>query len=96
MKKLQRAGIKSRINELRDFYGTWLVRNGVIKEEQDLLCGRISQSIFVRCYFSPAINDLKARVLSAISYWRFRINQINIVAILKSWSKAEVAVKFFS
>ena len=66
IKKLQRAGIKTRINELRDYYGTWLVRHGVIKEEQDLICGRISQSIFVRCYFSPAINDLKARVLSAI------------------------------
>jgi intergrase/recombinase len=66
IKKLQRAGLKSRINELRDYYGTWLVRHGVIKEEQDLICGRISQSIFVRCYFSPAINDLKARVLSAI------------------------------
>jgi len=66
IKKLQRAGIKSRISELRDYYGSWLVRHGVIKEEQDLLCGRISQSIFVRCYFSPAINDFKARVLSAI------------------------------
>jgi len=66
IKKLQRAGMKSRIGELRDYYGSWLVRHGVIKEEQDLLCGRISQSIFVRCYFSPAINDLKARVLSAI------------------------------
>jgi intergrase/recombinase len=67
IKKLQKAGMKSRINELRDYYGTWLVRHGVIKEEQDLICGRISQSIFVRCYFSPAINDLKARVLSAVA-----------------------------
>jgi intergrase/recombinase len=67
IKKLQRAGIRTRINELRDFYGTWLVRHGVIKEEQDFLCGRISADIFTRHYFSPAILELKGRVLTAIA-----------------------------
>lgn len=65
IKRLQHHGMKSRISELRDYYGTWVVRHGVIKEEQDLLCGRISQSIFVRHYFSPAVLELKSRVLSA-------------------------------
>jgi len=64
--KLQRNQLPMRLNELRDYYGTFMVRHGLIKEEVDLLQGRISKSIFVRHYWSPAIKELKQRVLKAL------------------------------
>jgi intergrase/recombinase len=66
-KRLHRKGIRVRINELRDFYGTFMVRNGLIREEVDLLQGRIGKSVFVRHYFSPAIKDLKRRLFKALN-----------------------------
>jgi hypothetical protein len=65
-KKLQRRKIPTRISELRDFYGTFMIRHGLVAQEADLLCGRIPPSIFVRHYFSPAIRDLKDRTLKAL------------------------------
>ena len=65
-KRLTRRGIKTRINELRDYYATFMVRHGLIKEEVDLLQGRITKSIFVRHYWSPAIKELKQRVFTAL------------------------------
>jgi intergrase/recombinase len=65
-KKLQRNGLRIRLNNLRDYYATFMVRNGLIKEEVDLLQGRIGKSIFVRHYWSPAIKELKQRVLKAL------------------------------
>ena len=65
-KKLQRRKIPTRISELRDFYGTFMIRHGLVAQEADLLCGRIPPSIFVRHYFSPAIKELKERTLNAL------------------------------
>jgi len=65
-KRLYRRGLNVRIGELRDYYGTFMVRHGLIKEEVDLLQGRISKSIFVRHYWSPAISELKNRVFKAL------------------------------
>ena len=56
----------TRINELRDFYATFMVRHGLIKEEVDLLQGRISKSIFVRHYWSPVLKELQKRVFKAL------------------------------
>lgn len=67
VKKLQRKKIPIRINELRDYYGTFMVRHNVIREEVDLLQGRIGKSVFVRHYFSPALKELKERVLNALN-----------------------------
>ncbi len=64
-KRLQRRRIPTRINELRDYYGTFMVRHGLIREEVDLLQGRISSDIFVRHYWSPNFSELKTRVLRA-------------------------------
>ena len=64
-KRLKPHGLKLRLNELRDYYATFMVHNGVIKEETDLLQGRIGRSIFMRHYFSPAIEGLRDRVLKA-------------------------------
>jgi hypothetical protein len=65
-KKIQRRKIPTRISELRDFYGTFMIRHGLVAQEADLLCGRIPPSIFVRHYFSPAIKDLRERTLNAL------------------------------
>jgi len=43
-----------------------MVKHGLIKEEVDLLQGRITKSIFVRHYWSPAIKELKERVFNAL------------------------------
>ena len=64
--KLQRNQLPIRLNELRDYYGTFMVRHGLIKEEVDLLQGRIGKSVFVRHYWSPAIKELRQRVLKAL------------------------------
>jgi hypothetical protein len=65
-KKLQRRKIPTRISELRDFYGTFMIRHGLVAQEADLLYGRIPPSIFVRHYFSPAIKELRDRTLKAL------------------------------
>ena len=65
-KRLYRRRKSVRINELRDYYATFMVRHGLIKEEVDLLQGRISKSIFVRHYWSPAISELSGRVFKAL------------------------------
>jgi intergrase/recombinase len=49
-KRLNRNGVKLRINELRDHFGTNLRKYGIRKEEIDLLQGRIPQEIFIRHY----------------------------------------------
>ena len=64
--KLRRKEILLRMNQLRDFYGTFMVRHGLIKEEVDLLQGRVGESIFVRHYWSPAIKELQNRVFKAL------------------------------
>jgi intergrase/recombinase len=65
-RRLKKYGMGLRLNELRDYYATYMVHHEVIREEVDLLQGRIGKSIFVRHYFSPAINDLRDRALKAV------------------------------
>ena len=52
--------------KVRDHYATFMVHNGLIKEEVDLLQGRVGKSIFMLHYFSPNIEDLRDRVLTEI------------------------------
>jgi intergrase/recombinase len=65
-KRLQRKGIKVRINELRDFYGTFMLQHGLLEQEVNLLQGRIPTSIFVKHYWSPRLSDLRDRVFKAL------------------------------
>jgi hypothetical protein len=65
-KRLARHGLKLRINELRDYYGSFMVRHNLIKEEVDLLQGRIPPSIFVRHYWSPSFKELRDRTLKGV------------------------------
>ena len=66
IKRLHRHNIHSRISELRDYFGTFMIKHGLVVQEADLLCGRIPPSIFVRHYFSPAIKELRGRTLQAL------------------------------
>jgi len=55
--KLQRKHMNLRLDELRDYYGSFMVQHGnLIREEVDLLQGRIGESIFTRHYFSPKLH----------------------------------------
>jgi len=52
----------------RDYFGTFMLKHGLIKEEVDLLQGRIPTSIFLRHYWSPSFKELKYRTLEAINH----------------------------
>ena len=65
--RLKRRGIKLRINELRDHFGTTLRQYGITKEEIDLLQVRIPQEIFIRHYWSPRLSELRDRILQGVS-----------------------------
>jgi len=67
IKRLKRKGLRTRINELRDYYGTFMVKHGLIREEVDLLQGRIPPSIFIRHYWSPSFKEMRDRTLKAAS-----------------------------
>jgi intergrase/recombinase len=64
--RLKRKGIRLRINEFRDHFGTHLRKHGITKEEIDLLQGRIPQEIFIRHYWSPRLSELRDRVLGSL------------------------------
>jgi intergrase/recombinase len=66
-KRLHRNKLKCRINELRDYFGTYLLQHGILEPEINLLQGRIPPSIFIRHYWSPKLSELKDRTLKAIS-----------------------------
>jgi len=65
-KRLWHNGLNVRLNELRDYYATFMVHNGLIREEVDLLQGRVGKSMFMQHYFSPNIEDLRDRVLTSV------------------------------
>jgi len=77
-KKLQRRRIPTRINELRDYWSSFMVRHGLIKEEVDLLQGRVPPDVFIRHYWSPNFKDLKSRVLNALEMMKNEITSHNI------------------
>ena len=64
-KRMYRRKLKYRFKELRSFYASFLVRNGLISEEADLLEGRVSKSVFMRAYMKENIEEFKGRVLEA-------------------------------
>jgi intergrase/recombinase len=65
-KRLEHCKIPMRFNELRDIFGTHLVNNGILEIEQNLCCGRIPVSIFIRHYWSPRLKELCNRVFKAL------------------------------
>ena len=75
--RLYRRGMRVRIDELRDHWGTFLLDHGLIKEEVDLLQGRVGKSIFVRHYWSPAITELRDRVFRALDQLRTELEDLS-------------------
>jgi intergrase/recombinase len=51
---------------LREYFATYMLNHGLLREEIDLIQGRIGKSLFMKHYFSPAIKDLKNRTLNAV------------------------------
>ena len=65
-KCLERHNIRMRFNELRDYFGTYLLNHGLLEQEVNLLQGRIPVSIFIRHYWSPRLKELGNRVFKAL------------------------------
>jgi intergrase/recombinase len=65
-KRLLRNKLKCRINELRDFYGTYLLQHGILEAEINLCQGRIPPSIFIKHYWSPKLSELRDRIFKAL------------------------------
>jgi len=65
-KRLMKKGIKISMMELRNYYATFMARHGLIREEVDLLQGRIPANVFIRHYWTPSFNELKDRSLEAV------------------------------
>ena len=62
-KRLWQNKLNVRLNELRDYYATFMVHNDLIREEVDLLQGRVGKSMFMQHYFSPNMENLRDRVI---------------------------------
>jgi len=73
-KRLWHNKLNVRLNELRDYYATFMVHNGLIREEVDLLQGRVGKSIFMQHYFSPNIEHLRDKVFTAAERMRAQKN----------------------
>ena len=66
-KRMDRKHQRYRFKELRSFNGSFLVKNGLISEEVDILQGRVSKSVFARHYLKENICEFKDRVLEGES-----------------------------
>jgi intergrase/recombinase len=73
-KRLFRNSQKIRINELRDYFGTFLLQHGILEAEINLCQGRIPPSIFIKHYWSPKLSELRDRVLIALKNLEQTIN----------------------
>lgn len=51
--------MKCRLQHLRHYSATMMIQNGLLREEADLLQGRIGKTAFMQNYFSPNIENLK-------------------------------------
>jgi len=65
-KRLFRNSQKIRINELRDYFGTFLLQHGILEAEINLCQGRIPPSIFIKHYWGPKLSKLRDRIFKAL------------------------------
>ena len=75
--KIKEKWVKTEDERLRSYFATFMIKNGLIKEEVDILQGRVGTSIFMRHYFSPQIYELRNRVLRAVGKMRKTIEQLD-------------------
>jgi len=66
-RRLYRNKLKCRMNELRDYFGTFLLQHGILEAEINLLQGRIPPSIFIKHYWSPKLSELRDRTFKALT-----------------------------
>ncbi|MEM3828410.1 MAG: integrase [Conexivisphaerales archaeon] len=67
-KRLERHGLRLRLNELRDYFGTYLLNCGIPQQYIDMLQGRIPVNIFLRHYLLVFnFKDLRDKVLNAVA-----------------------------
>ncbi len=66
LRNLEKNKTKMRFNELRDYFGTTITNNGITETEQNLVCGRIPTSVFVRHYWTPKIKEIGTRIFKAL------------------------------
>ncbi len=65
-KKLDRAGLKMRVKQMRSFYATKMREMGLLSEQIDLIQGRVGKSIFLQHYFKQDANMLSSKVLAML------------------------------
>ena len=65
-KRLIRNGLKIRLQELRQYYASYMAKHGLISEEVDLVQGRISKSVFAKAYLKENPKELSDRTLSIV------------------------------
>lgn len=63
--KINRLGFPSKTKQLRKYYATKL-REHLPTEAVDLLQGRINQSVFLRYYYKPLLQDIRKKALKGI------------------------------
>ena len=63
--KLNNIGFSSKMKELRKLHGT-LLRSHLPKDLIDLLHGRISESVFLRFYYKPFLQNIRTKTLEGI------------------------------
>ena len=64
---IRKKGLRIRIKELRKLYATLLRENEHLpKEAIDVLEGRVSESIFLRFYYKPFLQNFKEKALKGI------------------------------
>jgi intergrase/recombinase len=63
--KINRLGFPIKTRQLRKYYTTKL-REYSPTEAIDLLQGRINQSVFLRYYYKPFLQDIKEKTLKGI------------------------------
>ena len=63
--RLRRKNLSIHFGAIRDYYATYMLEHGLLREEVDILQGRVPSSILVRHYWSPNFKEMKTRVLKA-------------------------------
>jgi intergrase/recombinase len=65
-KRIERKHLKTRFNELRDKFGTYLLNHGILEAEINLCQGRMPVDIFIRHYWSPKLKELGNRIFRTL------------------------------
>jgi hypothetical protein len=66
-RRIAKHRLRRRFKDLRDYYATFMLYQGLLREEIDLLQGRIGKTLFMKHYFSPSLKTLRDKTLTAIN-----------------------------